>query len=98
MLFNSFSFLLLFLPVVATIYALLERHFAPEWRQAWLVAASLFFYGYAKPSFLPVLLGSILFNWWIGKTIASGQDEPARKLFLRIGLTANVVFLCALKY
>jgi D-alanyl-lipoteichoic acid acyltransferase DltB (MBOAT superfamily) len=98
MLFNSFPFLLAFLPIVAIIYAVLERS-GPSWsRQAWLLAASLFFYGYAKPSYLPLLGASVLFNWWIGQAIGSRQDENGRRLFLRIGLTVNVGLLCAVKY
>jgi len=62
-----FPFLLAFLPVVAIVYALLERYAAPSWKQAWLLTASLFFYTWAKPMHLPLLVGSILFNWWIGQ-------------------------------
>ena len=98
MLFNSFPFLLLFLPLAAIIYAILERYARPSWRQGWLLGASLFFYAYAKPSYLPLLLGSILFNWWIGRAIASRQDERTRKLLLHVGLIGNVAFLCSVKY
>jgi D-alanyl-lipoteichoic acid acyltransferase DltB (MBOAT superfamily) len=98
MLFNSFSFLLLFLPIVAGVYAILEQYFPPPWRQAWLLAASLLFYGWAKPSYLPLLVGSILFNWWIGRAIASGNDEQSRKRLLRIGIAGNIGLLCCVKY
>src|SRR2546423_840236 len=98
MLFNSFSFLPLFLPAVAIIYAVLDRYCGPTWRQAWLLTASLCFYGYARPEHLPLLLGSILFNWWIGQAIAARENEHDRKRLLRVGLIVNVLLLCSVKY
>src|SRR6476620_1590058 len=98
MLFNSFSFLLLFLPIVAGVYAILEQYFPPAWRQAWLLAASLLFYSWERPSFLPLLVGSILVNWWIGQKMASHEEERSRSRLLRIGLAGNIGFLCCVKY
>ena len=45
MLFNSFVFLLAFLPAALLAHWLVER-FAPAWRLPLLVALSFFFYGY----------------------------------------------------
>jgi hypothetical protein len=43
MLFNSFAFLLAFLPLALCLHGLVER-FAPAWRLALLLALSLAFY------------------------------------------------------
>ena len=103
MLFNTFSFLLLFLPVVAIGYALIRKHAGQPMGQAFLLCSSLFFYGYAKPKYLPLLLVSILFNWaiavWIGSADAtSPQDSSRRKVFLWLGLTGDIALLCSFKY
>ena len=52
MLFHSQGFVLLFLPIaVAIYYALAKRQEAREW---WLIAASLFFYGWWDVRFVPI--------------------------------------------
>jgi alginate O-acetyltransferase complex protein AlgI len=61
MLFNSFAFILGFLPPTLAGYWLLADH--PAARLWWLLAASLLFYGYWDWRFVPLLIGSILVNW-----------------------------------
>lgn len=60
--------------------------------------ASLFFYGSARLSNLPLLLGSILFNWTIGRLLASPRAEKSRFHILWVGIGANVLFLFSFKY
>jgi alginate O-acetyltransferase complex protein AlgI len=56
MLFNSYDYLLWFLPgTVAAFFLLGRRPFAA---QAWLTVASLLFYGWWNPAHLPLILGS----------------------------------------
>jgi D-alanyl-lipoteichoic acid acyltransferase DltB (MBOAT superfamily) len=101
--FNSFSFLFLFLPIVAVVYAVLRQYASPRSAQAFLLLSSLFFYGYAKPGYILLLLGSILFNWAIARLISSldadsGKDASRRKISLWVGLAANISFLASFKY
>jgi alginate O-acetyltransferase complex protein AlgI len=98
MLFNSFGYLLVFLPVVALVHGILRMRAAPRWPQAWLLLASLFFYGYAKPTYLVLLLASIVFNWAMARAMMRPAAEGRRKAFLRAGIALNVIFLCAFKY
>jgi D-alanyl-lipoteichoic acid acyltransferase DltB (MBOAT superfamily) len=103
MLFNSFPFISLFLPIVTIVYALARMYFGQRMAQAFLLAASFFFYGYAKPSYVPLLAGSILFNWAIASWMGSAQDHAGtsasrRKMLLWIGLAANIILLCSFKY
>lgn len=98
MLFNSFLFILL-LPVAAATYALLRSH-APRYvSQTWLLLLSLGFYAYGASRQLPLLLGSILFNWAISQKLAPEAlpDKP-RKRALVFALTANILFLSLFKY
>src|SRR5215213_5732221 len=66
MLFNSFVFLLGFLPAALLLHGLVER-FRPAWRLPLLVVLSFVFYGYWDWRFIPLLAGSILVNWWVAE-------------------------------
>ena len=65
MLFHSQGFVLLFLPIaVAIYYALAKRQEAREW---WLIAASLFFYGWWDVRFVPLLIGQTVVTWLLAE-------------------------------
>ncbi|HEX7984530.1 MAG TPA: MBOAT family protein, partial [Duganella sp.] len=95
MLFNSLGFLFLYLPVVYAGYCWLAR-WRPRWTAGWLALASLFFYGYWDARYLPLLLSSILFNYWCGLRIAAGRGR--RKRWLVFALAANLSLLAYYKY
>ncbi|MET0322604.1 MAG: MBOAT family protein [Duganella sp.] len=95
MLFNSFAFLFLYLPVVLAGYLALAR-WRPSWIVGWLALASLFFYGYWDSRYLPLLLASILFNYWCGLRIAAATAR--RQLWLLGALAANLSLLAYYKY
>jgi alginate O-acetyltransferase complex protein AlgI len=95
-LFNSFSFLFLYLPAVLAGFFLLGRY-APRWAAMWLAAASLFFYGYWSLRYLPLLLASIVANYWAARYILAGSGAARRqRLVLAIGL--NLALLAYYKY
>ena len=73
MLFNSFAFLLVFLPCALLAHAGVER-FVPSWRLPLLVALSFLFYGYWDWRFVPLLAASILVNWLVAEV--RPQDRP----------------------
>jgi len=96
MLFNSFSFLFLFLPIVTLgFFALARRN--QVLAAGWLAAASLVFYGWWAVEYIPLLLASILFNygagWHIGHT-----EGPARKHWLTFAVVADLALLAYFKY
>jgi len=97
MFFNSFPYILFFLPVVAVGYVVAARYGGRYFPQAWLLAASLFFYAYGKPTDIVLLGASIVVNWAIGRGLTH-QDERKRKLLLQAGLVANILFLFSFKY
>ena len=103
MLFNSFPFLFLFLPIVTAVYVLMRKYLGQRVAQTFLLLSSFFFYGYAKPSYVPLLAASILFNWFIASWMGSAQrnqraDAPRRRALLWVGLSANIALLCSFKY
>lgn len=94
MLFNSYGFIFLFLPLVLLGYYGLGR-VGVRAASGWLAAASLSFYAYWDIRFLPVLLVSILFNYLIGRQISGGHG---RRFWLGIGILGNVAALGYYKY
>ena len=69
MIFNSFQFLFAYLPLVLAGTFLLAR-FGADAAQAWLIAASLFFYAAWNVAYLPLLLLSVAFNYGIAVRMA----------------------------
>ena len=76
MLFNSFAFLFLFLPLALAGYQLLRRHGV-----AWLAACSLLFYAWWDWRFLPLLVLSICFNFAAGRAICNAAGRVRDALF-----------------
>jgi alginate O-acetyltransferase complex protein AlgI len=96
MLFNSFAFLFFYLPAVLAGYFWLGRYHA-HWPVAWLALASLFFYAYWDARYLPLLLLSILFNYWCGRALVVAKARM-RKRLLTAALAANFALLAYYKY
>src|SRR5471030_74894 len=96
MLFNSYVFIFVFLPVTLALYAALGR-FARHWATLSLALASLFFYGWWNPAYLWLLGLSILFNYGAGRAIA-GSDGARRSLLLVVGIAGNLLVLGYFKY
>ncbi|MDD2325780.1 MAG: MBOAT family protein [Alphaproteobacteria bacterium] len=93
MLFNSFPFLLQFLPIALFGYFLISK-IAPKAGIFFLALCSIVFYIYWDPRFLPLLLLSIVFNFFVGKAIALSGS----KLLLFLGLGTNLACLIFFKY
>lgn len=96
MLFNSYVFIYLFVPTVWVLYQL-ARRLGPAAGEAFLLAASLFFYGYWDARLLPLLLGSILINWTIARAMG-GLPRDARGGLMRLGVVFNLGLLFVFKY
>lgn len=100
MLFNSYGFIFLFLPIVLLGFFQLARvHHV--YAAAWLAVSSLFFYGYWNPAYVGLLLGSIVCNYAFGMWIAKAavQHAAARKKKLLIfAIAANLFLLGYFKY
>src|ERR1043166_8659769 len=99
MLFNSEVFVFAFLPLTLLGFFLLG---ARGWRRAaiaWLVLASIVFYGWFKSEYLLLLAVLIVFNYALG--IRLSRDRRAhrsRLLLLWIGIAVNLGVLCYYKY
>ena len=65
MLFNSYEFIFVFLPISFFVYFYLNHKRLTIASKAWLIFASLFFYSWWNVMYLPLILMSILFNYMI---------------------------------
>jgi D-alanyl-lipoteichoic acid acyltransferase DltB (MBOAT superfamily) len=98
MLFNSYAFIFLFLPVALLGYFVLGRRsdLAPV---VWLTLASLVFYAFGGWQFVPLLLASIAFNYGVGYLlIARKLSHRARLAVLTAGVSGDLVVLGVFKY
>jgi len=95
-LFNSYIFIFLFLPVTLAGFFLIGKRQHHRVAIAWLVACSLFFYGWWNPAYLGLILVSILFNYAIG--VVLGGQGPHRKASLVAGVVLNLGLLGYFKY
>ncbi len=85
MLFNSYIFILLFLPVTWGIYFLLNSKKQYKIAQFCLIVASLIFYGFYNWHYLLVIIGSILINYSIALLAYFSKNRVA--MFLNRGGT-----------
>lgn len=105
MLFNSYEFIFFFLPITFITYFWLNKKRLTQASKAWMVFASLFFYSWWNIIYLPLILGSILFNFSIGSTISQIENiestlnkKVSRKSILIFGLVSNILLLGYFKY
>ena len=98
MLFNSYVFLFLFFPIVFCGYRLLIRFSCFQWAKVFLSLASLFFYGYFKPSYVIILVLSIVINYLLCCRIWTSDNRYLRKLMLLSGCVLNIGILGYFKY
>lgn len=94
--FQSYTFLFLLLPVAVAGWWLLNWRGHGKLAQGFLLLVSLAFYGKARLAFLPILLGSILFNFGVGKGLQT--FARCQKGLLALGLLGNLGLLGYFKY
>ncbi|WP_300363796.1 MBOAT family protein [Fusobacterium sp.] len=98
MLFNSYEFIFLFLPITLIIYFLLNKYEKYNLAKGWLVLASLYFYSYFHKSYLLLILSSIVVNYFIGDRLSIVIEPIRRRLLLVLGLVFNIGVLGYFKY
>ena len=94
MLFNSVVFIAGFLPVVLSGFIVLAGSGRQRQAAIWLTLASLVFYGWWNPSYVPLLVGSMVVNYLIGGYL---MRRPSRTVLI-LGVAANVALLGYYKY
>ena len=98
MLFNSYIFIFVFLPLCLAGYFLLHRLNKPTLALMWLFGMSLWFYGYFNPWYLFIIVSSILANYGFYLLSLRQLSPLARRLFKYLAVCANVGLLFYFKY
>ena len=93
MLFNSYVFICVFLPIVLAGYIFALKH-SHQVAMAWLLISSLFFYGWWNPIYIWLIVISLLFNYRAG--IFLNRNSSGLALFITVG--ANLCLLSFYKY
>ena len=89
MLFHSLNYLVIFLPSVFTIFFLI-RKFSEDDGKIFLIFAGIFFYGYWNIKFIPLIIFSILFNFFLSQKIKITDNKKKRKIILFSGIFCNI--------
>jgi len=97
-LFNSYQFILLFLPITLFICFFIAHRGRADLAQFWLIVASLFFYATWNWRYLPLLLGSITANYVVAQAIRRSDSEKTRSRLLILAAVFNLSLLCYYKY
>lgn len=94
MLFSSPEFIFVFLPITFFVYFFLTKRVSFYYAKVWLLLASLVFYAYWHPVNVLLIMGSMLFNFSIGKQLYRGSNKP----LLVFAVVANLALLGYYKY
>ncbi|MEP4380484.1 MAG: MBOAT family protein [Alphaproteobacteria bacterium] len=98
MLFNSYLFIFVFLPIVLAGAVLLSRIARRDALLVWLLLSSFVFYAHWNANFLILLIGSIVINYVLAQRIrAAGSTRVGGRLLL-LGIAGNLATIAYFKY
>ena len=91
MLFNSYIFIFAFLPITFVVYYALNYKNMTLAANAFLAGASLFFYSWWNIAYLPLILSSVLFNFFIGRRVGDRERISFGFLSAKGVLTIGII-------
>ncbi|MDA8918740.1 MBOAT family protein [Candidatus Pelagibacter sp.] len=97
MLFHSHIFLFIFLPIVFSLYFLTKRFTIIDTKII-LIFAGLIFYSWWNIYLAPLIIVSIIFNYFLGHILIIKEKFSSKKRMLLIAIFLNVLFLIIFKY
>lgn len=101
MIFSTYQFVLIFLPITFGGYFIFHHLKMHSCAKLWLVLASFYFYAQGSPDFFPFFLGSVVGNYLIGNMLSKLQGDNhriERGILLAVGVLANCGLLGYYKY
>lgn len=98
MLFNSYVFIVVFLPIVWCIYFLLNKCRCYKFAHVALIVSSFVFYGYQTPKLCILLAGTILINYVYHCILTQMNAGGVKKLVLFTGIIVNLSLIFYFKY
>jgi D-alanyl-lipoteichoic acid acyltransferase DltB (MBOAT superfamily) len=97
MLFHSPIFLLIFLPIVFALYYYTSKYSKSAYEYI-LIVAGIFFYAWWNIYLSPLVLVSIICNFFFGNLIRNSSEKVFKKRILIISIFFNILFLATFKY
>lgn len=96
MVFSSTFFLFFFLPLVLLGNFLLKN----QWRNTFLLVASLSFYAWGEFELVFLMMGSILMNYLFGRMISATDQrgKSSKTIVMATGISLNLLVLLYFKY
>lgn len=99
MLFNSYIFVLAFLPIVLIGYFGLNHFHKYGAAKIFLIIASLFFYGYFNWWYLLIIISSVVLNYLFSRVmLRENTGKLLRKIVFAVALMLNIGSLFFFKY
>lgn len=95
MLFNSYVFLFLFLPLTLLGYYLIKKKNIQLW---FLFLSSVFFYCYWSTTYVFLLLFTVVLDFYLANRIYYAKTQKIRKVLLLISIISNLSILGFFKY
>jgi alginate O-acetyltransferase complex protein AlgI len=96
MLFNSPIFLFVFLPATMAAYIVVRQVAGPRAVLGLLLVASIFFYAWWNPLYVPLLLGLAVFNFVVARGITAYREAGRAdrvSLLLTFGIVVDLKVL-----
>ena len=96
MVFSSILFMFIYLPVVLAVYYIVPL----RWRNVWLFAVNLVFYGWGEPVYIFLMILSICLNYVSGIIVGKHRetDKKKAKTALVVNTVINLALLFFFKY
>ena len=94
MVFSSIIFLAYFLPIFLLAYTAVPDN----WKNAVILAFSIFFYAWGAPIFVFVLLASTIVDFYLVRSLYQATSLTGKKVRLALSLTLNLGLLAYFKY
>ena len=98
MLFNTFNFLFVFLPIVLIIAKIIKKYDNENFLYIFLIFSSLYFYSYNFPKYLFLIIFSITFNFIFSKVLIRIKEKKFKFAVFIIALSINILLLMYYKY
>ena len=102
MVFSSITFVLFFLPVTLLIYLFAALVSPERWKykvlNIVLLVSSMFFYAWGEPSYVILLLLSMILNYFFATAIEVNRGERNGTFWLFLSVAINICFLVYFKY
>ncbi|NDV79333.1 MBOAT family protein [Dysgonomonas sp. 511] len=104
MVFSTYSFVLIFLPIVLIVYFGMARFVPRRVQQVFLILASLVFYGalffngFGNLSYIWLILSSVIVNYSISLGVQNAKNGTGRKILFTAGVVFNVCLIGYYKY